>query len=168
MPDFRRPPAIIGGLDRAELHRQEQDHARQVLCAREHRVSWYVNVYQGNSSAFNGYHFTRSAYSECRCAACHRVWRTKAAYVDTLPDRPPAADPVRDARECPGSYQVWRTLTHGPACPVCDGTPNWIGAPEPQVPNTLIPAHPEMPVWLHRTDGTTWREMRAQIPGNER
>lgn len=68
---------------------QEQDHKRQQECAREHRASWWVAVREGNSSAFNGYHFTRSAWSECRCGACHRRWRTKAGYVRDLPDSPP-------------------------------------------------------------------------------
>lgn len=39
-----------------------------------------------NFSAFNGYHRAESAYSLVDCATCGRRWRTKAAYVDTLPD----------------------------------------------------------------------------------
>jgi len=52
----------------------------------EHRPGWYVTVRKANYSAFNGYHRTPSAYSEVRCPACPTTWRTKAKYVDTLPD----------------------------------------------------------------------------------
>jgi hypothetical protein len=57
-------------------------------CQREHRASWVVLQRKGNYSAFNGYHWTPSAYSavKCRAPGCNRVWRTKAAYVDELPD----------------------------------------------------------------------------------
>lgn len=53
---------------------------------REHRPGWYVTVRKANYSAFNGYHRTPSAYSEVRCPTCPTTWRTKARYVDTLPD----------------------------------------------------------------------------------
>lgn len=39
-----------------------------------------------NYSAFNGYHRTRSDYSAIRCVETGAIWRTKAAYVDELPD----------------------------------------------------------------------------------
>jgi hypothetical protein len=68
---------------------QEQDHKRQQECARLHRASWWVAVREANYSAFNGRHRTRSDYSECRCAACGRRWRTKAGYVRDLPGEPP-------------------------------------------------------------------------------
>lgn len=55
-------------------------------CRGEHRRAWRVTVLRGNHSAFNGYHFTPSAYSEVKCLTCGRIWRTKAAYVDTLRD----------------------------------------------------------------------------------
>jgi hypothetical protein len=55
-------------------------------CMREHRASWRVVQRHGNASAFSGYHWTSSAYSGVRCLACGRFWRTKAAYVETLPD----------------------------------------------------------------------------------
>ena len=46
-----------------------------------------VTQYKCNYSAFNGYHFTPSDYSQVRCTRqnCNGMWRTKAAYVDTLP-----------------------------------------------------------------------------------
>lgn len=47
---------------------------------------WIVYKRKHNTSAFNGYHRTPSAYSSVWCGACNRVWRTKAAYVDQLPD----------------------------------------------------------------------------------
>lgn len=52
----------------------------------EHRPEWYVTVRKANYSAFSGYRRTPSAYSEVRCPACPTRWRTKARYVDTLPD----------------------------------------------------------------------------------
>lgn len=55
-------------------------------CVREHRPGWTVTVREANYSAFNGYRRTPSAYSEVRCMICGRRWRTKAAYVKTLPD----------------------------------------------------------------------------------
>lgn len=73
------------GLELAEKHRQERDHGRTVECMRSHRASWYVTQRRCNHSAFNGYHRTRSDYSETKCGECGRRWRTKAAYVDDLP-----------------------------------------------------------------------------------
>jgi hypothetical protein len=52
----------------------------------EHRPHWRVDVRNANHSAFNGYHRTWSAYSQVSCGQCGAVWRTKAAYVDALPD----------------------------------------------------------------------------------
>lgn len=51
---------------------------------RLHRM-WRVLHREHNHSAFNGYHYTPSAYSEVRCDNCGRRWRTKALYVRTLP-----------------------------------------------------------------------------------
>jgi hypothetical protein len=39
---------------------------------------------QHNHSAFNGYHWTPSDYSTVACTVHHRVWRTKAGYVNIL------------------------------------------------------------------------------------
>lgn len=46
-----------------------------------------VVQYKCNHSAFNGYAYTRSDYSQVRCTrpGCLGSWRTKAAYVDDLP-----------------------------------------------------------------------------------
>jgi hypothetical protein len=41
-----------------------------------------------NYSAFNGYRRTPSDYSLVGCKTCGISWRTKAAYVDGLPDSP--------------------------------------------------------------------------------
>jgi hypothetical protein len=41
-----------------------------------------------NHSAFNGWKYTPSKYSEVRCVMCGRSFRTKAAYVALLPDAP--------------------------------------------------------------------------------
>lgn len=43
-----------------------------------------VVTWHGNYSAFNGYHFTPSDYSELRCKTCGASWRTKARYVERL------------------------------------------------------------------------------------
>lgn len=48
--------------------------------------SWVVTQRNCNHSAFNGYHETPSRYSTVKCLACGHKWRTKAAYVSTLPD----------------------------------------------------------------------------------
>lgn len=39
-----------------------------------------------NYSAFNGYQRTPSDYSLIRCVTTGALWRTKAKYVDQLPD----------------------------------------------------------------------------------
>lgn len=49
-------------------------------------LHWYVTVRKANYSAFNGGRRTPSDYSEVRCFKCGARWRTKAAYVDELPD----------------------------------------------------------------------------------
>lgn len=66
----------------------------------ERMGSWVVRVLRGNYSAFNGYRFTPSAYSEVSCLRCDRRWRTNAKYVDDLP-RKPYTDPdyTRDLPE---------------------------------------------------------------------
>lgn len=46
---------------------------------------WVVRVYHGNYSAFHGYRFQKSAYSEVQCTTCGAIWRTKAKYVEELP-----------------------------------------------------------------------------------
>lgn len=49
---------------------------------------WVVRVRRGNYSAFNGYRFTPSAYSEVSCLDCDARWRSKARYIDGLPLKP--------------------------------------------------------------------------------
>ncbi len=56
----------------------------------EHRGRWAVVRYKANRSAFNGYRLTPSAYSEVKCGECGSRWRTKAKYVDELPQAPGA------------------------------------------------------------------------------
>ncbi|MFJ9694892.1 hypothetical protein [Kitasatospora sp. NPDC101183] len=53
---------------------------------KEHRPHWRVLLRNAHRSAFNGYRLTASAYSEIQCTQCGHVWRTKAAYVATLPN----------------------------------------------------------------------------------
>lgn len=60
-----------------------------VRCGCGHRDHWRVTMYRHNRSAFNGYHYTPSDYSEILCdrddGGCGAFWRTKAQYVETLP-----------------------------------------------------------------------------------
>lgn len=53
---------------------------------RAHRGVWVVTVRKAHYSAFNGGRRTPSAWSQLFCPACSRSWRSKAAYVDTIPD----------------------------------------------------------------------------------
>lgn len=46
---------------------------------------WHIVQFMCNHSAFNGYKYTHSEYSEVHCRECGRFWRTKAGYVHTLP-----------------------------------------------------------------------------------
>lgn len=51
----------------------------------EKMKNWYVVVFHGNYSAFNGSRFTPSDYSAITCKVCQGCWRTKAGYVYQLP-----------------------------------------------------------------------------------
>lgn len=46
---------------------------------------WVVTDYRCNYSAFNGYRRTPSDYSQVKCTECGTYWRSKGAYVDSLP-----------------------------------------------------------------------------------
>lgn len=48
------------------------------------RDQWRVLDRNCNYSAFNGYHYTPSAYSYVVCTKCGEGWRTRAGYVDSL------------------------------------------------------------------------------------
>jgi hypothetical protein len=52
-------------------------------CDRRH---WIVVHRRCNYSAFNGSRWTLSAYSRLVCSNCWHTWRTKATYVDQIPD----------------------------------------------------------------------------------
>jgi hypothetical protein len=47
----------------------------------------FIHTWHGNYSAFNGYRFTPSDYSELGCSRCGVSWRTNAAYVEELTAR---------------------------------------------------------------------------------
>lgn len=53
-------------------------------CQPPDRSNWRIATYKGNYSAFSGYRFTPSDYSEIICLTCRRSWRTKAKYVSSL------------------------------------------------------------------------------------
>jgi hypothetical protein len=80
----------VNWSDEAERQRAARDRLLTQTCAREDKAWWWVSMREGNRSAFSGYHWTPSAYSEVRCArpSCGRKWRTTAAYVAGLPDQP--------------------------------------------------------------------------------
>jgi hypothetical protein len=92
---------------RTEYGISDEDREQNLDCRRAHRDFWVVLAREGNRSAFNGYHWTPSAYSAIRCTHCGRVWRTRARYVRYLPDasRPRsyqpggAIDPTRAPQE---------------------------------------------------------------------
>ncbi len=67
---------------------ETSEHAKVMRCHREHREHWVVIQRNCNFSAFSGYHETPSDYSavQCQMTGCFRIWRTKAAYVETLRD----------------------------------------------------------------------------------
>jgi hypothetical protein len=59
-------------------------------CRCKHRGCWRVTARKCNYSAFNGYRWSPSDYSEVICdvtaGGCGARWRTKAAYVYEIPD----------------------------------------------------------------------------------
>ncbi len=67
----------MSGHTKCECGRKRNDHEDLVVIARNE-----------NHSAFNGYKRTWSEYSHVRCTrpGCYGDWRTKAKYVDHLPD----------------------------------------------------------------------------------
>lgn len=52
-----------------------------------HQDRWVVTKRHYHLSAFNGYRRTPSDTSEVTCPLCPAVWRTKAIYVERLPDK---------------------------------------------------------------------------------
>jgi hypothetical protein len=57
-------------------------------CTCANRDAWRIVTYRGNHSAFSGYRFTPSDYSEVAChrrfGGCGARWRTKAKYVEEI------------------------------------------------------------------------------------
>lgn len=56
------------------------------VCHCNDRAHFVVRHRQHNHSAFNGYHKTYSEYSTIACTVHGTRWRSKAAWVDDLPD----------------------------------------------------------------------------------
>jgi hypothetical protein len=48
--------------------------------------AWVVVTRNGSNSAFNGYRWAHSDYSEVYCRKCRALGRTKASYVKYLPN----------------------------------------------------------------------------------
>lgn len=59
---------------------------RSGLCPKCRSANLKVAHRMHNHSAFNGYHYTRSAYSAIFCFCCGWNYRTKADYVAGLVD----------------------------------------------------------------------------------
>ena len=57
-------------------------------CKEHPRTDWEVTARHQRTSAFDGYRTMGSDYSDVRCRVCRASWRTKAAYVESLPDAP--------------------------------------------------------------------------------
>lgn len=99
-----------------------------MACQIHDREWWYVIARRVNHSAFSGYRATPSAYSEVVCghpSPVHRKtgaayegsrWRTKAAYVNTLPDEHEWTPPQWAKQEpiAGGHDDVWLCLA--PLC----------------------------------------------------
>lgn len=68
---------------------------RRCACGLEHAV---VSQRNCNHSAFNGGRHAFSEYSAIACTQCGWVWRTKARYVERLPDGEPHATEPRWVR----------------------------------------------------------------------
>lgn len=58
------------------------------IACRDQSHRWVVVQRHGNASAFAGYQWTPSKYSLVRCLDCFASWRTRADYVERLPDAP--------------------------------------------------------------------------------
>jgi hypothetical protein len=58
-------------------------------CEIKDKKNWYVLTYHGNYSHFESpkgaFHYSR--YSDVCCSKCGHTWRTKAKYVDELPQK---------------------------------------------------------------------------------
>lgn len=72
LPDGTDGPAVSDGLACRD---------------RGHRDFWVVVIRNAHYSAFSGNRRTWSPYSLVRCTQCGAAWRTKAAFVSSLPDR---------------------------------------------------------------------------------
>jgi hypothetical protein len=59
-------------------------------CEPVDRSKWVVIDRLCSYSAFSGYHRKSSDWSSVGCTGCGHMWRTKAAYVASLPDLPTA------------------------------------------------------------------------------
>lgn len=49
--------------------------------------AWVVEQRNCSHSAFNGWRWAPSSYSQVRCLTCRATWRTNAKYVNRLQDK---------------------------------------------------------------------------------
>lgn len=66
---------------------------RALHCPACKSVNLHVTQRQCNHSAFSGYQWTPSRYSEITCKDCGTPWRTKSPRVADLPDAPDPRKP---------------------------------------------------------------------------
>ncbi|MFJ1742427.1 hypothetical protein ACIOG4_27610 [Streptomyces microflavus] len=101
-----------------------------------HRPFWTVVQRRCNHSAFNGYRRTTSPYSRVECTApgCSAAWRTKAAFVDRLPDAPrpgPARSRTPEPRTSSAHTTAMPSARHGDPTASGPGAPRTSPAPAP-------------------------------------
>jgi len=71
------------------LRDYEEPRARYACECKERRKypeerEWEIWQHLCNHSAFSGYRYTPSDYSQIHCRRCGAIWRTKAKYVVLL------------------------------------------------------------------------------------
>lgn len=71
---------------------------------------WVVTTRNGNRSAFNGYHFTPSNYSQLHCLRCGTYWRSSGRYVKQVPDTDRATEDL--ARELRSKKGIQETVNN--------------------------------------------------------
>ncbi|MFH9248208.1 hypothetical protein ACH4LK_22600 [Streptomyces lydicus] len=87
---------------------------------KSHRPAWRVEVRNANYSAFNGGRRTPSAYSQLHCTQCNAVWRTRAAYVASIPDaHPQPSAPSERCARCDGPADTGCRICRRPHCRPC-------------------------------------------------
>lgn len=106
------------------------DRMSQGIACKCPRTNLEVVTRRGNYSAFSGYRFTPSKYSDVRCTKCGARWRTDAAYVSSLPDADQEGMRKFDQQRTEAAVEFRRTTPLGTGSRVC--TVNSLGTHEPR------------------------------------